>query len=228
MNPQQIENHIYPWLNDFALFERRLKQLPFNRLPGLDAQLKMAPLVRREEISSRGSGKSPVKSSVLLLFFPIENKEVGTVFIQRPVYQGTHSGQISFPGGRYEKTDPDMLYTALRETFEEIGVNPKQVEVVGRLSELFIPPSNYIVTPFLGIVSSRPYFIADPNEVARVLEMDFKAFFRAENCTTKTITPSTGFSLQAPCFTINGHIIWGATAMIISELLELLQMDPQQ
>lgn len=210
----------FKYLDDFNLFVDRLKEFPQDYLPGLDAQLKMAPIIRKEEISSLGEGMAAVKSAVLFLFYPMENGRVGTVFIQRPVYTGAHSGQISFPGGRFEKYDASLQETALRETFEEIGVPAQSVKVVKRLSDLFIPPSNYIVSPFLGITLQRPHFIPEPAEVEKILEIELKAFFMPENSVMTKITLSTGFSFQTPCFSINGYTIWGATAMMISEFLE--------
>ncbi len=216
-------NNLPVLLKNFELFVNHLKAINWEALPGLEAQLKMAPLIRREEIGSLGQGLVPVKSSVLFLFFPLEDFRVGTVFIQRSVYRGTHSGQISFPGGRHEQTDPDLEYTALRETFEEVGVPPEQVEVIGRLTNLFIPPSNFMVSPFLGIADQRPRFVPDPLEVDQILEVELQAFFNPRNKVMKTIDLSTGFSLDTPCFSINGYTIWGATAMMISEFLEILR-----
>lgn len=211
------------FLESFDLFVNHVKGICWNDLPGLEAQLKMAPLIRREEIGSMGQGLAPVKSSVLFLFYPMEGARVGTVFIQRPVYRGSHSGQISFPGGRYEETDPDLQYTALRETYEEVGVPADAVEVVGRLSNLFIPPSNFMVSPFLGVTYQRPRFVPDPLEVDEILEVELAAFFDPRNRVMKTLDLSTGFSLQTPCFSINGYTIWGATAMMISEFLEVIR-----
>ncbi|MFO7978729.1 MAG: CoA pyrophosphatase [Bacteroidales bacterium] len=216
-------NHLPVFLEHFDLFVKHLKAISWKELPGLEAQLKMAPLIRREEISNLGHGLAPVKSSVLFLFFPMEHSRVGTVFIQRSVYRGTHSGQISFPGGRHERTDPDLEYTALRETFEEVGVPPGQVEVVGRMSNLFIPPSNFIVSPFLGISYQKPHFVPDPLEVAKIIEVELEAFFIPGNKVMKTIDLASGFSMQTPCFSINGYTIWGATAMMISEFLEIIR-----
>lgn len=190
-------------------------------LPGLEAQLKMAPPTRSEMIRTMNKGLAPVESSVLFLFYPLEEGRVGTVFIQRPVYNGSHSGQISFPGGRHEATDPDMQFTALRETYEEVGVPPHTVEVVGQLTSLFIPPSNFMVSPYLGLSAQRPSFVADPLEVEKILEIELTSFFNPRNRVMTTIELSTGQSIQTPCYLVNGYIIWGATAMMISEFVEM-------
>lgn len=206
-------------ISHFKDFASLLRGLPYDRLPGLEAQLKLAPINRKLEISSLGNGKNAVKSAVLFLFFPDENGCTTTVFIKRPEYNGAHSGQISFPGGRYEPSDPDLDFTALRETHEEIGVPPSDVELVGKLSDLFIPPSNYIVSPYLGLAKQRPAFVPEPSEVAGIIEIKLSDFFQPANCQTKQITLIGGYSLQTPCYIINGHVIWGATAMMVSEFL---------
>jgi 8-oxo-dGTP pyrophosphatase MutT (NUDIX family) len=210
-------------LNDFDSFLKLLDRFPVNDLPGLDAQLRMAPDIRREEISRMGKESNAVKSSVLFLFYPLPNGSTATVFIQRPIYAGSHSGQISFPGGRYEKTDHGLDFTALRETHEEIGVQPDKIEIKGRLSDLYIPPSNYIVSPFIGICRQQPVFRPDPKEVSAIIEVELQAFFEKQNIVTKTFTLPTGYSFQTPCYSINGYIIWGATAMIISEFKQALR-----
>ncbi len=210
-------------LNTYENLKSSLQRIDYSKLPGLDAQLRMAPEFRHEEVKSMGAGNSAIKSSVLLLFYPSETDHPLLVFILRPEYNGAHSGQISFPGGRYERDDPGMEYTALRETHEEIGVNPEQVEVLGKLSDLYIPPSNYLVYPFVGVADHRPVFKPDPLEVAAIIEIDFSLFFQKEHFIFKSVHLRDGTIIQTPCFTINGHIIWGATAMILEELLATLR-----
>lgn len=209
-------------ISDFKDFSAVLRGLPYDRLPGLEAQLKLAPINRKLEISSLGNGKNAVKSAVLFLFFPDEQGRTTTVFIKRPEYNGAHSGQISFPGGRYEPSDPGLDYTALRETHEEIGVPASDVELVGKLSDLFIPPSNYIVSPYLGLAKQRPAFVPEPSEVAGIIEIKLPEFFQLANCQTKLITLIGGYNLHTPCYIIDGHVIWGATAMMVSEFVEFV------
>lgn len=212
-------------ISNFKEFSAVLRGLPYDRLPGLESQLKMAPINRKQEIMSLGQGKNAVKSAVLFLFYPDDKGRTITVFIKRPEYNGAHSGQISFPGGRYETTDPSLEFTALRETQEEIGVPVSDIEVAGKLSDLFIPPSNYIVSPYIGITRERPAFKADPLEVADILEIELSDFFQPGNCRTKELVLIGGYRLQTPCFEINSHTIWGATAMMVSEFLEFVGMQ---
>ena len=210
-------------LNTYENLRSCLQRIDYSKLPGLDAQLRMAPELRHMELKSRGIGRDAIKSSVLILFYPSETGHPFLVFIQRPIYNGAHGGQISFPGGRYEIDDPGLEYTALRETYEEIGVNPDQIEVLGKLSDLYIPPSNYLVYPFVGVADSRPLFKPDPLEVDAIIEVDFSLFFHEEHCTLKPVRLRDGNIIQTPCFNINGHIIWGATAMMLEELLTTIR-----
>jgi 8-oxo-dGTP pyrophosphatase MutT (NUDIX family) len=210
-------------LNTYGDLKRCLQRVDYSKLPGLNAQLRMAPELRHKDVRSMGEGRNAIKSSVLILLYPSERDRPVIVFIQRPVYNGAHSGQISFPGGRYEIDDPGLEYTALRETHEEIGVKPEQVEVLGKLTDLYIPPSNFLVCPYVGVLDHPPVFNPDPQEVAAIIEVDFSLFFHKDNCTFKSVSLMDGDIIQTPCFNINGHVIWGATAMILEELLDTLR-----
>lgn len=210
-------------IHAFPDFIRCLEKMDFSSLPGLQAQLIMAPAIRHEDISLMGAGKSPVKSSVLLLFYPDARNQPMTVLIRRPEYDGAHSGQISFPGGRYEPDDRDLAFTALRETWEEIGVNPQEVVLVGKLTDLFIPPSNFLVSPYIGTSEKRPDFRQDPKEVAAILEFPLKDLLNPACREMTTLTLRDGLRLETPCFLLNGHVIWGATAMIISEMAAIIE-----
>ena len=193
-------------------------------LPGLNSQLRMAPAHRAEDLSGKDEALPFAKrSAVMILLFP-EKELLKTVLIKRSVYEGIHSGQIAFPGGKYENTDKDLETTALRETFEEIGVEPGKIEIVGRLSDLFIPPSNFLVKPFVGYCIQRPTYNIDKKEVQSVIEIDLDDF-RAENrIFEKEFSSGTsGLTVKAPYFGINNIEIWGATAMITSELLDVLK-----
>ncbi len=211
----------------FNTFAARLRKISFNDLPGLKAQLQMAPLLRRDEIQQGGAVKKPIKSSVMILLYPAEHQDTKTVFIQRPHYDGVHAGQISFPGGRIEPGDATSMDTALRETHEEIGVDPSKIEVIGQLTSLYIPPSNHLVDPFVGICLQPPKFIPDKKEVEHILEIPVKQFFRQSNIRNMPITLSDGRCMDTPCYHINGYTIWGATAMIVSEFLAVASMAIQ-
>ena len=140
----------------------------------------------------------------------------------RSEYGGVHSGQISLPGGKFEETDESLIYTALRESQEEIGIDPGQVQIIGQLTEMYIPPSNFQVTPVVGYQASRPHFTADPKEVAKIIEIKLEDLLDERNRQMKKMKISLGFSLKVPSYFINKNIIWGATAMILSEFREIV------
>jgi len=190
-------------------------------LPGRDSQNKMASL-RRISALAVNRVKKPIKSSVLILLYPFYD-EAGFVVILRPDYGGVHSGQISLPGGKFEDDDLSLSYTALRETKEEIGAKPEDIQILGQLTDLYIPPSNFIVTPFIGVTPLRPKFVADPTEVAKIIEIRLSELLNKDNMTMRSIKLPLGIRMKVPCWVINQEIIWGATAMILSEFQELLK-----
>jgi 8-oxo-dGTP pyrophosphatase MutT (NUDIX family) len=207
---------------EFHQFTGKLREELLKPLPGRDAQLKMSSLNRIRELMEKVSLKTSIPSSVLILFYPsVSRNEPTFVLIQRPEYNGVHGGQISLPGGRYEKEDKKLEITALRESREEVGVDPESVELIGRISDLYIPPSNFLVTPFIGITMHRPEFVPDPEEVAEIIEIPLKKLLDPKSRKTVKMKLFTGLSINAPCYEINGYRIWGATAMILSEMKEI-------
>ena len=202
----------------------QLKQKLQQPLPGVTSHLKMAPANRVQEFNNLNNIIPLAKNSaVLILLFP-ENGKLKTVFIRRSVYDGVHSGQISFPGGKVETTDKDFEATALRETFEEIGVKPEAIEIIGQLTDFYISPSNFLVKVFAGYTLQKPAFIPDKKEVQSILEVDIDEFFDSNNIAEKEFySTSRKTAVFAPCYLVNGLEIWGATAMMLSELLDILK-----
>jgi 8-oxo-dGTP pyrophosphatase MutT (NUDIX family) len=203
---------------DFVIILENRLQKP---LPGKTAQLKMSSLARIQELMRFTVPENAQQSSVLILFYPLDGG-IGLVLMLRPEYKGVHSGQISLPGGKREESDESLIYTALRESREEIGIDPTQVQILGQLTEMYIPPSNFMVTPVVGYQSTRPRFTADIKEVAKIIEIKIEDLMDEHNRQMKKMKLSVGFSLRVPSYFINGNIIWGATAMILSELREIL------
>jgi len=183
-------------------------------LPGVSAHMQMAPAGRRPELDTPGD--DAVDSAVLLLLFEQSNQQKIT-FIERAEYEGIHSGQISFPGGKTEPGDADFSQTAIRETIEETGVQIP-VTIIGTLTDLYVPPSNYIIHPFVGYVSGIPQFMPDPDEVQSVFTVDL-AWLASEKSRSEYRFFHRGKWISAPCFMSDTHIIWGATAMILNEFL---------
>lgn len=211
------------------MFEEFVKKLSYQfkrQLPGFSAQKLMAPLGRKPTIEYLNENTVPKKSAVLILLFPgSENTLVKTVLILRPEHEsGTHAGQISFPGGGYDESDEDLFQTALRETEEEIGVGRKSVLSIGALTPLYIPVSNYLVHPFVGACMAVPEFKIHPLEVQELFECEIMQLISEKN--KETILKhlkATNRQKEVPCYNISGKIIWGATAMIISELSEIIK-----
>jgi len=173
------------------------------------------------ELMGSATPGNATKSSVLLLLYPWMD-EIYTVFMLRPDYGGVHGGQISFPGGKYEPGDSDLQSTALRETWEELGIEPQKVTIIGALSDLYIPPSRYLVKPFVGFIPERPNFQADPQEVEEVIELPVSQLIRETSVQTVRHKIGPGVRMKAPAYLVNGYIIWGATAMIFSEFKEII------
>jgi len=193
-------------------------------LPGKPFQLKMSSQRRIREMMSGIDTTRAVRSSVLLLLYPSANRD-SLLFslIQRPEYDGVHSGQISLPGGRFEPEDTSYAATALRESREEVGIDPETVDLIGELSELYIPPSNFVVYPFVGYAEERPSFLPDKKEVEKIIEAGLNDLMEDSNIKTKRIHVRSGITVTAPCFVIEGNIIWGATAMMLSEFREIVK-----
>jgi 8-oxo-dGTP pyrophosphatase MutT (NUDIX family) len=198
----------------------RLKHMLSGPLPGEKAQALMAPSFRFEDMWT-GDPSEALPSSVLILIFP-KRGHWFVPFIQRSVYNGAHSGQISFPGGKCEKDDLDYLHTALRETEEEIGVASGIVNFLGALTPLYIPKSNFFVYPQVGWVNETPHFVPDPLEVSEIIEVSLESLLERENVKTFSYQANDTV-ISAPYYDANGKKIWGATAMILSEMLEVIK-----
>lgn len=191
-------------------------------LPGKSAHMNMSPIpvdMRRFETVLQSDHR---KSGVLILFYP-DKKGPYFPLIKRPEYVGFHSGQVAFPGGKMELGDKDIVQTALREAEEEIGVDRSQVQVLGRLSDLYIPTSNFLVSPVIGFLEKRPDFIPEVKEVARVIQTELPLLFSPEIKKRKVLALGPNLNLDTPYFEIDGEVVWGATAMILSELIHILQ-----
>jgi 8-oxo-dGTP pyrophosphatase MutT (NUDIX family) len=202
-------------------FVRLLEQYLKGQLPGKEAHLKLAPLNRPLKPSLNQSFSTIKEGSVLILLYPVKG-DIFLPLMQRPNYDGIHSGQISLPGGKKEMSDQDLIATALRESMEEIGVLEQEVKIIGTLTEVFIPVSNFKVLPVIGYMDNRPYFLPDEYEVVKIIEASIKELLQETSVKSKIITTSSGLELNAPYYDVQGHIVWGATAMILCELLTIV------
>lgn len=201
-----------------------LKHKLTGTLPGIESQLKMAPEHRAKEIFAiKGTDFSPRLSAVLILLFH-DADVLKIIFIRRSEYVGIHSGQIAFPGGRFDETDPDLKFTALREVEEEIGIKSDSIEILGHLSDLYIPPSNFLVRAYYGYLKERPVYKIDEREVQEVYEINFELFMQENIVKIKEFSAyNSSLITTAPYYDVNGIVIWGATAMILTEFLDLVR-----
>jgi 8-oxo-dGTP pyrophosphatase MutT (NUDIX family) len=199
----------------------RLKIEILKGLPGTDIQWQMASSDRFVKNFPRLPGKNARIAAVLILLYP-QNGSIHTVFMQRPDYNGVHGGQISFPGGKKEPEDENVIQTALRETYEETGVDPSNVNIIGTLTPLFIPVSNMIVTPVIGWTNEKPEFNHQSEEVLFLIEADLKKFLDPSIVKLKPFE-IRGELVEVKYFDYKGNTIWGATAMILHELLIIIR-----
>ena len=207
--------------NDFLLQAPKVLNV---ELPAANAHRKMVPPNREELLRNTDFTKiTPKKAAVMMLFYP-KNFQTHLALILRTSYNGVHSSQIAFPGGKVEPEDLDLSHTAIRETHEEIGVHPTNINVVRAFTEVYIPPSNYMVYPFFGYSQSELQFELQEDEVAGLVELSLVDFLDDKNVTTTTMKTSYAGSIDVPGFQMNEHFIWGATAMMLSELKETLKM----
>ncbi|MFC5684275.1 NUDIX hydrolase [Flavobacterium sp. MAHUQ-51] len=207
---------------DFQYFLQFIPALVQTQLSASFSHEKMMPLERKVLLAKMDvKDIKPKEAAVTMLFYP-KNKETHLVLIVRNSYKGVHSAQIAFPGGKFESADVDFETTALRETEEEIGVDRSKIEIIKAFTSLYIPPSNFMVHPFLGICKEEIHFKPDPVEVAAVIELPLAVFRDDTIIVTETLTTSYATSIEVPAFKIEGHIVWGATAMMLSELRDVL------
>lgn len=193
-----------------------------SELPGLEAQLKLSPPYREMADLEEVKKRNPRIAAVLIMLHENEEGNIEFPVILRQIYNGVHSNQFSLPGGGFEPEDINVSYTAIREAVEELGVEEENIEVVKQLTELYIPPSNYLVYPFVGIHYGVPQFVAEEREVLEIISLDLEAFLSAEpevfdKKFSDYVVEIPGYKLGEEAY------IWGATAMILSEFATLLE-----
>lgn len=190
-------------------------------LPGIDAQRRMASSFRFSERFPMPD-RSSARSGAVLIPLYFDRSELSVVLMKRPEYKGAHSGQVSFPGGKHEEEDDDLWQTALREANEEVGIVPSEVSIIGNLTDMYIPASNFLIQPVVGVMEKPAFLIPDDHEVEEILQPTLTQIF-SQDFAEKEIRVTSEFSLKAPFYEVGGHTVWGATAMILSELKEVLE-----
>ena len=197
---------------------KKLERLLKEPLPGRLGHLTMLPQpIDEKRFSVREDHR---KGAVLMLFYPDSHNSF-VPFIKRPEYPGVHSGQIAFPGGKWEPFDRDLSVTALRESEEEIGVYAEKVTLLGKLSDVYIPPSNFLVSPYIGFISEKPDFKPEPKEVERIISCPFPVLLDKEIRKLTQVKGSSGPRFETPYFDIENEVVWGATAMMLGEFTYL-------
>jgi 8-oxo-dGTP pyrophosphatase MutT (NUDIX family) len=211
-------------LMQFSEFEKRVVKVKNLDLPGEDFHFMMAPLERLQAMNRLTiEMKSVRKAAVLCLFYPSIANETRFILILRKSYKGVHSGQVGFPGGKVERSDITLEHTALRETEEEVGVVQRRIMVLKKMTEVYIPPSNFFVHPFVGITDHTPLFVPQEDEVEAVIEVPLIEFLSDEAKIIQSLSTSYAKNIEVPAFKLQGHVVWGATAMMLNEVRELLQ-----
>jgi 8-oxo-dGTP pyrophosphatase MutT (NUDIX family) len=205
---------------DFNSFKSLIPNLKTNPLGGISSQFKLAPAIRKPLSQSYINNKNPKPAAVLVLFYPNYNNQTQILLTKRASYNGTHSAQISFPGGKLETTDFNLQSTAIRETYEEVGVEINSIEIFKEMTPVYIPPSNFLVNPYLAYLEETPIFKKN-HEVEEIIEVSLVDFLNESSLSITNVTTSYAHKIDVPCFKLNGYIVWGATAMMLSEIKDL-------
>lgn len=193
-------------------------------LPGKKALFKMAPMERVKELKDVDiKALNPREAAVTALFYPNKDNQTFLILILRKTYKGVHSAQIGFPGGKVEPEDKDLKDTAKRETEEEVGVPYDDIQLIKKMTTAYIPPSNFNVHPFIGYLEDTPKLIKQDDEVEDIVLVDIDDFLNEDSLIEETLTTSYATELTVPAFHLNGHVVWGATAMMLSEIKTLFK-----
>ena len=207
---------------DFSSFINNINHIKTAEIGGLASQFRLAPKMRLNYNVEKIAASNPKKAAVLALFYPNKKGETCFLLTQRASYKGTHSAQISFPGGKIEQSDKNLKETALRETFEEVGILKENITVIREITDVYIPPSNFLATPFIAFTKEKPVFNTN-HEVDHTIEVLLKDLLDDTNIASINISTSYAKNIDVPCFKLNNYIVWGATAMILNEIKELLK-----
>jgi 8-oxo-dGTP pyrophosphatase MutT (NUDIX family) len=213
---------------NFKDLKRIIPKLKLSNLNSKTSQIKLAPSFRKEFIKLNSNKLlNSKKAAVIAALYEYDNK-VRLILILRNTYNGVHSNQIGFPGGRIEDYDKTLFDTAIRETYEEIGVRVQKNELIRELHEIYIPPSNFNVYPFLVILNHPPSFVKDDKEVKEVITIDLESLLNCKITQTQIPIPAKLNELniqndvEVPAFKLAGYNVWGATAMMLSEIRDLI------
>lgn len=190
-------------------------------LPGFDAQKALMPPGRVDLTLEEIEAKKPLRAGVLVHVYQGRD-DLHLLLMMRAPFESLHSGQISFPGGILEASDADLQQTAIREAQEEVGLNPDTYQMVGRLSPLYIPPSNAYVEPYISFGDQPPRLRLEAHEVTLTFTVPLEELISGQLLDQALVETAQG-TLNVPAYVYEGRVIWGATAMMIAELVALLR-----
>ncbi len=194
-------------------------------LPGEMAQKKMMPEQRKgftEYLLYKENAKKSAVNVIIYQSLSTLGIQLNIALMQRNEYDGHHSGQISFPGGKIEHSDPTPWSAALRETTEELGIPKDVLKVIGPLTELYIPPSNFWVYPYISYSLEPVSFYPSSREVKEIIPLSLKDLLSDQNVSSFEYFLPNGGSIVFPCFKFNQRIVWGATAIVLNEVKEII------
>lgn len=210
-------------------FEQHIRQALSQGLPGFPAQEAMTPPGRfPADRALLMQGHDVRRGAVMALFNPLPGGTWALVYIKRPDYDGAHGGQMAFPGGKADPGDTDILFTARRETWEEVGVTEDRYDVLGEMTPVYIPPSNFWVQPFVALAKETLHFVPDSREVEYVWQVPVEDLLADEAVSVSDFKTAYGTIKNYPCYVFGNHIIWGATAMMTAEIRALLSRAADQ
>ena len=208
---------------EFADFLKYIPQIKAEILLGAKAHEKMVPPERMEIMNNLDLKKvNPREAAIMMLMYP-KKGETHLALILRNTYKGVHSSQNAFPGGKVESDDASIEFAALRETHEEIGISADKINVIRPFTPVYIPPSNFMVFPFLGYANHELTFVEEESEVAAMIELSLQDFLDDSIIVNKMMATSYNATILVPAFKIADYYVWGATAMMMSELKEVLK-----
>ncbi|MGB0376256.1 MAG: NUDIX hydrolase [Flavobacteriaceae bacterium] len=208
---------------EFDFFQQQLE--PLSSLPTnpLAHRLAMPPQRDRWIAQALQNPDPPKQAAVLCCFYPDEKGQTRFVLIRRQASKYAHGGQYALPGGKQEALDRSHWETALREAEEEVNIQSEAVHYIRGLHDLYIPPSHFQVHPFLGYLEQAPHLKPQPSEVAEIYSIPIESLLNPNNLIQTSMTTSYMKNQFVPAFNLGGHLVWGATAMMLAELRELLR-----
>ncbi len=200
-----------------------IKDLASQNLPGEQAHRDLMPVNRPFSSQIKLDAKDFRQSAVAMVLYEDRN-ELMSLLIQRPFYEGIHSRQIAFPGGKRDPEDPNIEYTARRECMEEVAIPMEDLSLLGKLTEVYIPTSKFIVSPHLFSIDSLPDLIPDAREVDQIIPFRVSRLLEADSIQYTDMKFGNGFKQKnVPYFAIEDKVVWGATGMILSEFRTMLR-----